>query len=112
MLPKMQGTRAPEDESDTRGCTTTRKGPQCKNEFTTGEAVQEIRERLARIETTLQRIDHDLLGNGQPGAIKRHEDRIQSLETSRHRFMGGVTAMSLVAGFVADSVRHMFGGKG
>jgi hypothetical protein len=75
--------------------------------------MKEIGERLARIETIVERLDHQMLGNGQPGVIAQHDARLTSLETSRAKLAGGVTAVSLVAGFIADSVRHwVSGGKG
>jgi hypothetical protein len=41
-----------------------------------------IEVRLARIDEIVQRMDHELLGNGQPGRIQKAEDRLAELEKS------------------------------
>jgi hypothetical protein len=51
-------------------------------------------ERLIKIETIVGRLQHDLFGNGKPGLISEHEDRIKKLE----RFMWVAVALALASG--------------
>lgn len=81
--------------------------------------MDDIRERVAAIEAKMEahhentmamltRLDHHLLGNGQPGVLDKHDNRITALEHGQIRFAGVVTGLSLAAGAVSDTVRHWF----
>jgi hypothetical protein len=45
-------------------------------------------ERLGRIDERLERLEHELLGNGQPGSVHRIEMRLRSLEGWRSMLAG------------------------
>jgi len=49
-----------------------------------------IESRLTKIETVLDRLDHYLLGNGQPGELTRIHTRLDSLEEFKWRAVGAL----------------------
>ena len=78
------------------------------------------RDILMQIATTVERMDYELFGNGQPGRLQKMEDRLKSLETTRTEsaavkntllwVWGGVTAIvsacaTLITHFLV-AVRH------
>jgi hypothetical protein len=71
----------------------------------TGARALTTDERLGRIDERLERMEHELLGNGQPGAIQRIEARLGSLERWKSTLIG---AMSLLTSAVAiyAAVKH------
>ena len=54
-------------------------------------------ERLGRIDERLERLEHELLGNGQPGVVQRIESRLRSLEGWRAMLAGAITLLTLAA---------------
>lgn len=59
--------------------------------------LEELHERLARIETTLESIHTRLFGNGQPGLIAQQDARLASLEAQRQQTIGAVHMIKLLA---------------
>jgi len=61
--------------------------------------------RLVRIETILGRLEHRLLGNGQPGDLQKFTDRLNDIDDDRARFKGALwvigTAVTACGGFLA-----------
>ncbi len=47
-----------------------------------------IEQRLVKIETVLERLDHYLLGNGQPGQISVLDRRLNAVEAFVNRVAG------------------------
>jgi hypothetical protein len=74
-------------------------------------------ELLARLDERLERMDHDLFGNGQPGTLKTMEQsieatskRVLTLEKSESHLKGwvaGVLAVALFIGGFAEFLYHM-----
>jgi hypothetical protein len=60
------------------------------------EQSNETEIQIARMDQTLQRIDHELFGNGQPGRLQRGEDRIAVLEDRASFSRGVMWAVGLV----------------
>jgi hypothetical protein len=60
-------------------------------------------ERLGRIDERLEHLEHELLGNGQPGAIQKHDDAIASLERWQSYIKGALAILAVLisAGWVA-----------
>lgn len=84
------------------------------------ELMRDVRkhgELLARLDERLERMDHDLFGNGQPGTLKTMEDsiagtakRVLTLEKSESHLKGwvaGVVAIGLLIGGVAEFLYHV-----
>ena len=51
---------------------------------------------VARIEEVVLRLDRYLLGNGQPGAIQKIEDRIRPLEETRNQWKGAIAIIGFL----------------
>ena len=54
--------------------------------------------KLASIESTLDRIDHELFGNGQPGRLKEIEVRIEELEEVHDQSRGALWVLRILVG--------------
>lgn len=52
---------------------------------------------ISAIKERLERMDKDLFGNGQPGIIKDHENRLGAIEHLRSQIIGGVAIVMLLA---------------
>ena len=65
---------------------------------------------IAKIQTTLDRMERDLMGNGQPGRIARLETRMALVEDFESKAKGVIAIVSLgttaIGGFLA---KHLFG---
>ena len=73
----------------------------------------DIHERLTRIESNTTNLNESIIilnarlfGNGQPGAFKRIEDRVQAEEDFTSRAKGALAVLGFV-GFA--SLAHIFG---
>lgn len=54
-------------------------------------------ERLKNLDATINRLEKRLFGNGSPGELSKHEDRIASLEKGYWRMQGiGITINAIV----------------
>jgi hypothetical protein len=53
-----------------------------------------IQTEMAEIRTIVERIDHELLGNGQPGKIQQLEGRAARLESWRSYASGALVVIS------------------
>lgn len=72
----------------------------------------DTRERLARMETILERLDHQLLGNGQKGEIEKLKDRIVPLEDTAAKARGAFYTLSTIITFIGGGgLWHVFGRK-
>lgn len=58
----------------------------------------EDRDRLTRIETTVDLLKVELLGNGQPGRCAYHSQRLRSLERWRWLMVGAGTVVGFFGG--------------
>lgn len=58
----------------------------------------ELHVELAKVRTIVERIDHELLGNGQPGRVEVHSARIERLERWKSRVNG---ALAVIGGLVS-----------
>lgn len=63
-------------------------------------------ELLIRLETIVTNMDHRLFGNGQPGVVKEHEDRLKVVENFRY-YLLGIGAVIAVIGVAL--INHIFG---
>lgn len=63
-----------------------------------------VPERLAAIETSVDMLVHELLGNGQPGAIEKLNDRIHVLESWFWRAAGATAIIIFITEFVTRAV--------
>ena len=69
-------------------------------------------ERLARIEAIVERLDHELCGNGQPGFITKTNERLSSIEGDRSWLKGAYWVLSaLVSALGLGGVIHIFGNR-
>lgn len=69
-------------------------------------------ERMARIETILERLDHELCGNGQPGFIQKTNDRLAKNDQERAWLKGGFAVISaLVSALGVGGILHIFRGR-
>ena len=60
-------------------------------------------ERLVRVETVLNDMDHKLFGNGRPGKIEEIEARIKFLEDQRNRIIAIGTGIVFVIQFLTGN---------
>lgn len=51
---------------------------------------------IARLETTLTRIDHILFGNGQPGELDKMQKRIKVTEEFRSSIRGALAVLTFL----------------
>jgi len=58
----------------------------------------DVVERLARIDERLENLEHQLLGNGQPGRCAIHEKEITSLILWRSRLAGALAIVGVLWG--------------
>lgn len=69
-------------------------------------------ERLAKIETILERLEHELLGNGQPGFIQKTNDRLATFDRDRSWVKGAFAVLSAMVSFLGiGGVLHIIRGK-
>lgn len=68
-------------------------------------------ERLGRIDQRLERLEHELLGNGQPGRCANHARRLAKLELWRSGIVGVVSLLGalLGAGLLMPMIRAALG---
>lgn len=74
------------------------------------EKVDKHGEMLTEVKTIVERIDHELLGNGQPGKISLIEGRLGKLENSESHLKGwvlGVGGVFLCVGALAEFIYHI-----
>ena len=57
---------------------------------------QDIAERLTRVEENLHLLRSDLMGNGQPGRLRRIEIDLDSLRSELQRQRGVIAGVSMV----------------
>ena len=77
-------------------------------------------ELLISIKTTLDRMDHELFGNGQPGKLRELDtkiqlldDRVESHERFKSYIKGTFAAIStIVSALGVTEFYHLFLGKG
>lgn len=62
-------------------------------------------ERLVRMETMIEEMHHELMGNGQPGTIEKFNLRLGSLEGSRNKFRGAIWLLSALLGSLATYLK-------
>lgn len=55
-----------------------------------------IEARLSVIEEVLERIEHALFGNGQPGALSVINSRLTALEESKWKLAGALSAIVIL----------------
>jgi hypothetical protein len=53
----------------------------------------DIQAEMAVIRATVERLDHELLGNGQPGRIKQQDDKIGHLLDWKSKAQGAIAAL-------------------
>lgn len=61
------------------------------------ETLKEDHDRLVKMETILDLLRAQLLGNGQPGRCARESTRLSALERWQARIMGALAALALLA---------------
>lgn len=59
--------------------------------------MDDFKERLTRMETTLNRIDNQLFGNGQPGLLEKLNTRIVILEAKKSELQGSIGTLKILA---------------
>lgn len=68
-----------------------------------------IEERIGSIDTNLQLLRKELLGNGQPGRISKLENDVEDLKNSNAQRLG---AMSVLSIFVTAATTWLMGKLG
>lgn len=79
----------------------------------------ELARTLGRIEATLEkfdetlvRFDHQLFGNGQPGKLTIMDQRLDSLDTTRSKVKGALSALAAVVTAIGGTeLYHLFFGR-
>lgn len=51
---------------------------------------------VAEIRTIVERLDHELLGNGQPGRLKQQDDKISGLEEWKAKAHGAIAVLLML----------------
>ena len=77
---------------------------------------EDIRTAIAKLQEGQERLEHELLGNGQPGKVKDFEDRLRLLETHKNKGIGrgsvwlmlGTALLSLIVSVIAAWVSGAF----
>ncbi len=71
---------------------------------------EQIAVMLNTMKTTLDRIDHELLGNGQPGRVAKIETRLTDIEQFEFQAKGVIAGLGVVITAVGAFVaKHIFG---
>jgi len=69
-------------------------------------------ETLTEIKTTLERIDHQLFGNGQPGELAVLKTRLNLIEEFRSTIKGALGALAALITFIGGATLwHLISGK-
>jgi hypothetical protein len=72
----------------------------------------QLTETVVRIDETLSRMYSRLFGNGQPGEIEKHDNRLRDLEEFRSRTYGGLVIVSLLVTLIGGVLlAHLFKGQ-
>jgi hypothetical protein len=56
----------------------------------------DIQAEMAVIRATVERLDHELLGNGQPGRLKQQDDKISRLEDWKAKAHGAIAVLLML----------------
>lgn len=81
--------------------------------FQQKELARDVKEQgklLIRLEERLERMDHDLFGNGQPGKIQVLEKQVGTLTNAESHLKGwvaGVLALAMLIGGFAEFLYHI-----
>ena len=68
---------------------------------------------LTEIKTTVERMDHELFGNGQPGQLATIKSRIEVIEEFKSVIKGALATFGVLFGLLTSAVGYhlIFGGK-
>jgi hypothetical protein len=68
--------------------------------------------KLSRMEASLERLEHSLIGNGQPGFIEKTNERLGDLENTASKARGALGVMSLIITTIGGAfINHLWKGK-
>ena len=70
---------------------------------------EDIRAAIAKLQEGQERLEHAVLGNGQPGALKELDARVKALEDHKAQIVGRGTVWALVGALLVAIIASVTG---